>query len=219
MKKYYQLGVGAVLLFLLILNNTTPCNAQEKTHTGFYLSMQTGPAFGYINGKGEYGDGNQDFSLRVSGTGFGLDFQIGGAIKENIILHGTIGFKTIFGPEIDYGTTHVKISQDYSFDELMIVGIGTTYYMQKNFFLTGNLGIGQFSLSDESSNTTVDTGSGFSYQLKAGKEWWVSSRWALGAAIEYGGTYTKDTMSDYEERWQSHRYSVRFTATMNGRKN
>jgi opacity protein-like surface antigen len=199
--------VCVTLLFIAMIS--WECRAQERTHKGFYLSMQAGPAFGYING-----NSNNQTSIEVSGTGVGFDLQIGGALKENLILHGTLGIKSIYGPNIN----DVSISKDYSFDEFMM-GIGTTYYMAKNFFLTGNIGIGNFSFADESTNTTYDTGEGFSYQLKAGKEWWISPRWALGAAVEYSGTRTDDTMNNgYEESWQSHRFSVRFTATLNGKK-
>ena len=57
-----------------------------------------------------------------------------------------------------------------------------TYYMKDNFFITGNLGSGFFSLSDD--DNTISTDRGFSYQLKAGKELCVSSRWGLGVVFE-----------------------------------
>ena len=213
MKTNNQLRFGVILLlFLVLLFSTSTIQAQDRTHNGFYLSMQTGPAFGYING-----NSNQSSSYTVSGTGFAFDIQIGGAIKENLILHGTIVFKSIFGPEFDDGVNKVTISKDYSFDELMM-GIGTTRYLRNNFFITANIGLGQFSLADDTNNTTIDTDYGFSYQLKIGKEWWISNRWGLGAAFEYGGTRTKDTMGDYQETWQSHRFGIKFTATLNNKK-
>lgn len=184
--------------------------AQEKTHTGFYLSMQTGPVFGYVNG-----NTNTGYSLKVSGPAFGFDIQIGGAIQENTILHGSIGYKSIYKPEAEIQGITGRLDQ--TFDETLI-GIGLTQYFGKNFFATAVAGTGNFSLYDEVENSTISTENGFSYQLKAGKEWWIASRWALGAALEYGGTRTKDTSGDYKEEWQSHRFSVRFTATLNGKK-
>jgi hypothetical protein len=207
MKKHFivwQIWVITLLIFV----NYLSVFAQGSTHKGFYLSMQAGPAWGYING-----NTNQQMSIKVEGTGIGFDLQIGGAIQENLILHGVIGIKSIYGPKIN----DIKISQDYSFDEF-IMGVGSTYYLKHNFFLTGNVGLGNFSFSDESTNTSYDTDNGFSYQLKAGKEWWIASRWGLGAALEYGGTRTKDSMNGYEETLQSHRYTIRFTATLNGKK-
>jgi hypothetical protein len=195
----------ALLLFVIFLGN-----AQDRTHNGFYLSMQAGPAFGYANANTNVG-----YGLRVSGSAYAFDFQIGGALRENTILHGNIGIKSIDNPTIEMGGYSAKTTMD--FDEIMI-GAGVTQYLKHNFFVTAVLGTGNFSLYDETENKTTETNNGFSYQLKAGKEWWISSRWALGAALEYGGTRTKDTSGSYEETWQSHRYSIRFTATRNGRK-
>jgi hypothetical protein len=204
------------LLSLLMVISTTVGFAQERTHTGFYLSMQAGPAFGYING-----NDNQDNSFKVTGTAMAFDILIGGAVQENLILYGVIGLKSIYGPSIDgffFGQElDGTLNDNYSFDEYLFGG-GSTYYLKNNFFVSGTLGMGYFSFMDEVNRTTTDTNYGFSYQIKAGKEWWISSRWALGAALEYGGTRTKDSSMNYEETWQSHRYSVRFTATMNGRK-
>lgn len=207
MKKIYS-HLPIPLLSLILIACNFSSFAQGRTHNGFYLSMQAGPAWGHING-----NNNMQTSIKVEGTAVGFDLQIGGAIKENLILHGNIGIKSIYGPEIN----NIKVSQDYSFDEFMM-GAGTTYYLVNNFFVTGNVGFGSFSFADESTNTSYDTNNGFSYQLKAGKEWWISSRWALGAALEYGGTRTKDSSDNYEETFQSHRYSIRFTATLNGKK-
>jgi hypothetical protein len=211
--KIYTTGLLASLMIL----STSIGFAQERTHTGLYLSMQAGPAFGYINANDNIGD-----SFKVTGTAIGFDFQIGGAIKENVILYGTGGIKSINGPTIDGQFQGIpidkfKFSSDYSIHEFMF-GAGSTYYLQQNFFFSGSVGMGYFSFEDASTKTRTDTSYGFSYQLKAGKEWWISPRWALGAALEYGGTRTNDSSMNYEETWQSHRYSVRFTATMTGRK-
>lgn len=203
---FRKTSLVTMLVFLLFITGI----AQDKTHTGFYLSMQTGPVFGYVNG-----NTNIDYSLKVTGPAFGFDIQIGGAIRENTILHGNIGFKSIYRPEVEIQGMTGRL--DKTFDETMI-GIGATQYFNQNFFVTAVLGLGNFSLYDDVENSTVSTEDGFSYQLKAGKEWWISSRWALGAALEYGGTRTKDTSGSYEETWQSHRFSIRFTATLNGRK-
>ncbi len=207
MKKFLNL---ATMLFMLGITFTV--YSQEKKHEGFYLSLQVGPAMGYINGNLA-----NTASMEVSGTGYAMDILLGGAIKENLILHGILGFKSIPGPEIKFDGQSTTLSNDYSFNEL-IIGGGSTYYFQKNFFVTGNIGVGNFSFSSESENMTVETSNGFSYQLKAGKEWWIASRWALGAALEYGGTRTKDEMDGSEETWQSHRYGIRVTATLNGKK-
>lgn len=197
---------------LLLLWIPISMYSQGREHEGFYLSMQAGSAMGYING-----NSNQQSSMEVNGTGIAFDFQIGGIIRENQTLHGVIGIKSISGPEISMNGQSGSLSQDFSFDEI-IIGGGTTYYFKNNFFVTGNIGMGNFSFTDMNDNTSVATDYGFTFQLKAGKEWWISPRWGLGALLEYGGTRSKDQLNDYKETWQSHRYSVRLTATLNGKK-
>lgn len=197
---------------LLLLWIPISLYSQGREHEGFYLSMQAGPAMGYING-----NSNQQIGMKVEGTGIGFDILLGGVVKENLILHGVLGLKSIYGPQIKMDGQTTTLNKDYSFNEALIGG-GATYYLKSNFFFTANIGLGNFSLDDESTNMSVNSGNGFSYQLKAGREWWISPRWALGAALEYGGTRTKDEMDGIEETWQSHRYSVRLTATLNGKK-
>ena len=185
--------------------------AQDRTHKGFYLSMQIGPTFGQING-----NTNIDYSLTVKGPAYGFDIVLGGTPMENLVVHGTIGYKSIYNPEIeDFNGSHTIDQAE--FDEVMM-GAGVTYYFKNNFLVSSTLGLGNFTLYDEIENSDVRTDVGFSYQVKVGKEWWISPRWALGGVLEYAGTRAGYSEWDYEETWQSHRFSVRFTATMHGRK-
>lgn len=59
--------------------------------------------------------------------------------------------------------------------------------MIRKWAVCGSLGSGNLSFVDENLNYTLDTEEGFSFQIKADREWWVSPRWALGFALEYGG--------------------------------
>ncbi len=197
MKKLIVITIVAMYSFAAV--------AQERTHKGFYLSMAMGPAFGNIDVKTSSGD------LEISGTGIGFDIQIGGALRENLILHGTIGLKSIYGPTIN----EVEINDEYSVDEF-IMGIGVTHYLANNFFITGNIGAGDFAFSAD--NNSISTDDGFSFQIKAGKEWWVSARWGLGVMLEYGATSLTDSYGGEHDKWSSNRFSIRFIATLNGKR-
>lgn len=197
--------MNKLIVFAIVAMYGYTAFAQERTHKGFYLSMALGPAFGTIDAETSLGN------LDISGTGIGFDMQIGAALRENLILHGTIGLKSIYGPAIN----DVEINDEYSIDEF-IMGIGMTHYFSNNFFITGNVGAGNFSFSDD--NTSISTDDGFSFQLKAGKEWWVSARWGLGVVLEYGTTSLTDTSGGEHDKWNSNRFSVRFIATLNGKK-
>lgn len=201
------------LLILLCLTISVTSYAQEngREHKGFYLSMGLGPVFGNINM-----DSNVEGTYAWGGTGAVFDLKIGGAIKENLILHATMIGNSLAGPSIrSNGVEIAKMSNNYTINESTF-GAGLTYYiMPANAFLSGSAGIGQFNSQDTESNYNVSTKSGFSMQLKIGKEWWVSRRWGLGAALTYGMTNVNNNVGNgLVEKLNSNRFGIMFNATL-----
>jgi hypothetical protein len=216
------------LAIVIILLTGMHARAQERTHRGLYLSMQFGPAFGSVNGFDPAGE-----RLTISGTGFGFDLLLGGTLTENLVLHGTLSSKLKSAPTIN----GLKCSECIAFDETFI-GAGLTYYLKHNFLISGSIGSGSFTLSNDFSNinyafwdsslpeyctepyTTFTTREGFSYQLKAGKEWWVDARWAMGILFEYSSTRVSEPFKDkHTSPWTSNRFNVRISITKHGKKN
>jgi opacity protein-like surface antigen len=198
-----------LVLILTIVFKVLPLQsvlAQERTHQGLYLSMGLGSVSGSI-----YGSDNSGNKLLIDGPAFGFDAQIGGPVAKDLLLHGTISVKTIAGPTIN----SIKVPDNYSFNEGLL-GMGLTKYLQHNFFLTGNVGLGNYSLSETSKNSssgTITSDRGFSYQVKAGKEWWVTSKWALGLAFTYSNTSINSQSGSVSEHWNSSRYGIMLTGT------
>ena len=196
------------------------CNAQttDKTkvagyhqHKGLFLSMSVGPNFPSITSEvvGTY-------NLKFTGTGAQFDFKIGGAIKENLILHATLTSNTMSGPQVSSSGSSQNTSNNITLGETMIGGGITYYIMPSNIFLSGSLGIGNFTLLDIDTNTSISTNRGFSMQLKVGKEWWISKKWGLGAAITYGKTKLTNTPGGgVEEFMNSNNLGILFNATLN----
>lgn len=182
-----------------------------RQHTGFYLSMSVGPNFASINSEvpGYY-------DLTFKGTGAQFDVKIGGAVKENLILHATLTSSAMSGPKITSDGISEKTSNDISLGEAMF-GAGLTYYiMPSNFFLSGSVGLGNFTLIEGNNANSISTDRGFSMQLKIGKEWWVSKRWGLGIAMTYGTTnLTNSPGGGMEERMSSDNVGILFNATLN----
>ena len=100
-----------VILLLASLLCFSILKAQDHQHNGFYLSMGLGPAFGSITDKSNV------FDYTYGGTGVEFDFKIGGAIKENLILHGTLDAKVIAAPTIKSGSSTETTSSNVSIDE------------------------------------------------------------------------------------------------------
>ncbi|MEP7373705.1 MAG: hypothetical protein ABI675_09980 [Chitinophagaceae bacterium] len=202
------------LTFLSILSFVSlSAVAQQKhetfSHKGFYLSLAAGPAFGDIKGKD-----HNNYPFITKGTAFGFDAQIGGAIQTNLILHGTLQIKSIYGPKIN----DVRFGGKYSFDENFF-GAGMTKYTAENFFITGNVGLGYYTLSLETNNPfasqDVSTDMGFSFNIRAGKEWMVSGKWGLGAVLFFNRTSLKTRDETFTEKWNSNRFGIYFQATYN----
>lgn len=168
----------------------------QREHSGFYLSMAAGPAWGTVNGYD-----NQGNSFTVEGTGAEIDFQLGGTVIPGLILQGTITVKSVVGPDIN----GITVPDDYSMSETMY-GAGITHYTPRNFFLTGNFGVGKFVFGDNTTN--ISTEGGFSFLLKAGKEFWISKKLGLGAAFTYGKTSLTNTEGSITEKWKSNRLGV-----------
>jgi hypothetical protein len=204
-------------LFIVI---SSICNAQTdyfKTpkagyhqHKGFYLSASFGPNFAGIKDE-VVGDYNYDFN----GTGAQFDLKIGGAIKENLILHATIIANSMTGPKITSNGSSQNTSNNLALGEAMF-GVGITYYvMPSNIFLSSSVGLGNFTLIDNDKKTTVSSDRGFSMQLKVGKEWWVSRKWGLGVALTYGKTQLTNRPGGIKELMNSNNFGILFNVTLN----
>jgi len=209
-----------LLVFGLLVTTLTSLNAQEAQkvihqHRGFYMSLAAGPVFGKVHD--DVTESTGSYTLDMSGTGAVFDFKIGGAVKENLILHATIISNTMAGPTItSSNNSSTKANDNLNVGEAMF-GAGVTYYlMPLNMLFSGTLGIGNFSIMDNTNNTNISTQRGFSMQLKVGKEWWVSKKWGLGIGLTYGKTsLTNEPGGGVSEKLNSNRFGILFNASLN----
>jgi hypothetical protein len=205
--------MNKLITLSLILISATFLHAQEgfHQHDGFYLSMSTGPVFGSIN------DNIGSETVTFSGVGGIFDLKIGGAIKENIILHGAIISSSLSGPRITASNGFSdKAPNSLSLGEAMYAAGATYYYLPFNCFASGTFGIGNFSILDTKNELSYSTPYGFAMQLKVGKEWWVGKNWGLGIAATYGKTMVTDEPSEgVLEQISSNRFGILFNATFN----
>jgi len=210
MKKVTILGCFMVIISICnAQTNDKKLEAGYRQHKGFFLSMSVGPNFPSITDEVV-----GDYNFKFTGTGAQFDLKIGGAIVENLILHATLTSNTLSGPKISSGGSSHSTSNDLTIGEAMIGGGITYYIMPANIFLSGSLGMGNFTLIDN--ETSVSTDRGFSMQLKAGKEWWISKRWGLGVALTYGKTKLTNKPGDgIEEFLNSNNFGILFNATLN----
>ena len=212
MKRTILMGIFLGLLTFSIAQTRPEKKTQkDRIHKGFYLSMSIGPSFIAVT---DVAAG--DFDYKYKGTGALFDFKIGGSRKENILLHATLVSSSLVGPKLYAEGTSLKLPDEISIGEGMF-GVGFTYYvMPQNILLSASAGIGYFTLSDTKNNVNISTDKGFSFQLKAGKEWWVSRRWGLGIGVTYNRTSLTNRPGDgITELLGSNNISLLFNATFN----
>lgn len=186
-------------------------NADYKMHKGFFLSLSGGPNFSGITAKA-----NGQTDINYNGSGPVMDLKIGGAIKENLILHATLTTNYMSGPKISSNDGSQKASNNFMIGE-DFTGGGITYYiMPSNMLLSGSMGLGNFRRMDLDADTSVSSDKGFGFQLKVGKEWWVSRRWGLGIALSYSKINVRNNPeSGVEELINSDNLGIYFNATLN----
>lgn len=191
-----------LILVSLLFHATV--NAQEEKkehqHTGFYLSMGLGPAFGKVD--------------NIKRAGGAFDFKIGAAVKENLILHATLLSNAVF---YQPKGTSFNTSNEILISEAVFGGGFTYYYfMPENLFISASIGSGAFAIQDQNTKVSATSNQGLAFQVKTGQEWWVSKRWALGVAVAYNHT-SVDVLANerLSNNLKSNRFSLMFNATFN----
>lgn len=192
-------------------------------HDGFYLSMSAGPVMGHVTASGMNPNATIKSTVNMSGPGGMVDLKIGGEVRKNLLLHATIISNSLVGPTvkstfIDTYSTSVKTPNSFIVGEVMLGAGVTKYIMPTNILLSGSVGFGRFSYTDnEDSASDYITKPGISFQLKLGKEWWVSKNWGLGVGLSYGRTTSnkKDDLGVIVEKYDSRRFGILLNATFN----
>lgn len=191
--------------------------SQPQTHDGFFLNLALGLGFQSFdyNYTGEYYNG---YGLEASGLASEFDVKLGGRIVNNLLLHATlVGVANAGDLKVTDDDGESLGSTSDRQVSLSIVGIGLTYYLPQNIFVTASIGSDQFNMNDSSSDSgsTKAVGSsdnGFAFQVGAGKEWWVSDNWGLGVSASFIYGFADDgnvgDMSAYS-------INIMFSATYN----
>ena len=185
-------------------------------HDGFYLSLTGGPAIGSITLDGTNGGFDK---IELSGAGGQFDFKIGLVVSEeaNLILSFDLISRAISSPTLTMDGTTVNTTSDVTASDLLFGAGITKYFMPANIFINATVGAGQFSL--DLNNTTSNSQTGFGFQIKGGKEWWVSDNWALGVAA--GLSYisapdqTDPSLPRYSGTLSTTKFFVVFNTTFN----
>jgi hypothetical protein len=177
----------------------------HHTHDGFYFRGILG-----LNGT-VMSTTNPDVDVSGAGGTFGL--AVGWALAKNFILYGEIFDDIAVNPTITIGS--LSVDTDDTAAGVIGFGIGAAYYfMPINIYVSATLAASQLTVS-QGGQEVGESDIGFGVSLMVGKEWWVSSNWGIGAALQvYGGTM-KDSRNENAATWTTAAIALVFSATYN----
>jgi hypothetical protein len=185
--------------------------SEPHVHDGFFLNFAMGMGYQSM----DYTTYNYDEdTYGHSGLATDIDVKLGCSVTDMVAVHITLTGDTPT-ESVGEGRDDNEVKANLS-----LLGIGTTLYFPGNYLASASLGIGQFRVYDDIStfharvvtNPDKYSRSGFAFQIAAGKEWWVSDNWGIGAtaALLYG---FETNLADARESSLS--ISLRFSATYN----
>ncbi|MBR4679506.1 MAG: outer membrane beta-barrel protein [Fibrobacter sp.] len=185
--------------------------SEPHVHDGGFLSIAMGMGYQSM----DYTTYNYDEdTYGHSGFATDIDVKLGCSVTDMVAVHITLTGDTPT-ESVGEGRDDNEVKANLS-----LLGIGTTLYFPGNYLASASLGIGQFRVYDDIStfharvvsNPDKYSRSGFAFQIAAGKEWWVSDNWGIGAtaALLYG---FETNLADARESSLS--ISLRFSATYN----
>jgi hypothetical protein len=195
-------------------DEATPYNIGSRKHDGFFLRISVGVGAGLV-GYRESIDGRRVSDVTTRGLAGLLGVSVGGAVIENLILHGDI-VASGYGDaerELD-GTPDARDEIDGS---LALLGGGATYYfMPTNAYITLVVGAAGFS-EQRDGEDAIESGIGIGLSTLVGKEWWVgrSAEWGLGAGLRAGFYSAPLEIAYVDSRLRAFDIGLVFGATYN----
>ena len=148
-----------------------------------------------------------DYTLKGGAGRLGIG--IGWSIAPRVVLDAELLGHAVVGPTLDVGGNMSDASNDVTWG-VSYAGLGATYFFRNNVNLSGSVGTLIMSL-DAPNMDQARTDHGVGLKLGVGKEWWLSSRWGLGAALELLG----GNVPDGDAHWGVATVGLTMSATYN----
>jgi hypothetical protein len=183
-------------------------NAHAEAHVHDGLFLRVAPGVGWNGTSKDIGGDATDL------TGFSgmLNFAIGVNIARNLALH--LDVSGVSGANSNVANTGSGQSSEFNYITSSSVGIGVTYYIPSNYYLSG--AVGRAETNKRSGGVILTTDPGYGVNVMLGKEWWVSDEWGIGFAGQFLYTLCPDrTFPGVQTDVKSTSYGILFSATYN----
>lgn len=198
----------AILLITLSLSSAAPTQARADSHAheGFFARAATGVGYhrSAFDLEGE--------DLVLQGLAFPTSIAVGYSVLPRWVLQvelfDSTGFKLKASPE------RLELGDERNDAGSTGVGIGVTHYFGTgNYYWTASLGLalGNYIKGDDTTFTKLGVGAA----AGAGKEWWVSDQWGLGASLQLLVNRTTDDVQNGSLEMLSVGLGVLASATYN----
>ena len=158
--------------------------AEPRTHDGFQFRGTVGP--GYLSTSASQGGADET----IKGVSGAFDAYFGGTPVTGLVIGGTFGWATAFGPSISLNGQSFTGSGSTSLS-LLTVGPYVNYYLDPadGLYFLGMIGYGVESYTQNGASGNSPGGPAFA--LGAGYDFWVANEWSLGVL----GKFTYGSLS------------------------
>jgi hypothetical protein len=203
------------------LDARPPADPHAERHDGFMLRVALGPG-GASSTKtnadvaaGTVSD-HEHAQSQFHGSAGTLSVDVGGAIEENVMLHGRFAIFGMRNPRrlldgAEYG------SVDHTWAAAFLLAPAATYYfMPINLYLTGAIGLSSIGLRFRDTIGQMrehGSGAGIGFNLDVGKEWWAAAEWGLGVAGRFWYSRISDDAASGRVEYDFVAAGVLFSAT------
>ena len=148
-----------------------PERVRYQDHQGLLLRFTAGAG-------GVAADDNLN-DVTLSGGAGSFSVDLGGSVAPSLALHGRLALNTMFEPSVSEGGAYAGDLDDTSLT-FALLGVGATYYLPSNLYLTGVVGLSRASF--QLYGNEYDALNGIGVMGDLGYEWPIGGDWGLGVA-------------------------------------
>lgn len=176
------------------------------SHTGLFTRLTVG------FGGSRIAADRDDASL--GGIAAVYDLAVGYSIKPRLAVHVSYFGARAMAPTLEVDGNEVE-PKDGAESSLNGVGVGLTYYLPSNLYLSPALGLGIIEGVDAKPAKRDVLNAGFAAGLTVGYEWMLGDAWGLGAAASGYYFRAQDNDGPTDQAWQGFAVGPSLSVTYN----
>jgi hypothetical protein len=188
---------------------------RPRTHGGFYLGLQSGPAYFSASSDWDASPGVPAGSREFAGPSVALWLSIGGVVANRVALAAIVSYEPVVSLSATDESGNELDVEDVSFT-LRGQGALVDYYLSPRggFHILGALGFAQLGVSR--ADFDRDDPVGTFWALGAGYDWWASDGASVGILGRVSSASLKSEEGSARADLSAFSFGLHLTATLNG---